>query len=32
MMGFDWLTELLSYPFMQRALLAALATGIVCAV
>lgn len=28
----DWLISPLSYPFMQRALLAALATGTVCAV
>ncbi|MEH2921170.1 metal ABC transporter permease [Samsonia erythrinae] len=32
MMLIDWLIEPLSYPFMQRALLAAIVTGTVCAV
>ncbi|MBG6241526.1 MAG: metal ABC transporter permease [Candidatus Symbiopectobacterium sp. Dall1.0] len=29
---FDWILEPLAYPFMQRALLAAVVTGVVCAV
>ncbi|KAA9001748.1 metal ABC transporter permease [Affinibrenneria salicis] len=32
MMLIAWLTEPLSYPFMQRAIIAAIATGAVCAV